>query len=431
MKVHSLILLSLLPLLSSVNGLAQLNLPADEALSSQAQNHYALFIDHYKGDKYPVARKHFSWLIHETPAIHESIYINGIKMYSALASDEANTKAEIHQDSVLILYDLRIKHFNNEKEQMDRKASAAYNYLRSRQERVDELFAIFERTYELNGKDVGVNNLATYMDVTRKYHLHQPLSQGEILMRYFRVIDAIDYKEKQQDEEGKYDKVRALATKILLEIIDVTCDLIKQDLAPRMKTDPSMAPRIISLSLSQQCTSEPYFEEAVEIFIKEKPDYTLIRYAALKAAERGETEKAYAYFNQAIELTQDASKKAQIYLDMATIESKLGHKAEARKKAEKALSIDPKLSKAYKLIGDLYFMSINDCKKEQSQVEDRAIYWAAYDMYQKAGDTDAMNKAAEQFPTISDIFTEDREEGQMIEVKCWINTTTTIRRRKE
>ncbi|ELR68698.1 hypothetical protein C900_05881 [Fulvivirga imtechensis AK7] len=417
-------------LLSSSSLYAQLNLPADEGLSNRAQSEYAQLSDQMRFDNYKAAKKHLAWLLKNTPELHESIYINGIKVYQQFADDEENPNAQLHQDSVLVLYDLRMKYYDNEKSLIDRKASTAYKYYRTRPEKTEDLFRIFERTYELNGKDVGVNNLATYMDVTRKYNEVKPLGTDEILSRYYRVLDAIDQKEQQGGNGETYEKIRGIATKILLEIVPIDCDFIQKELAPRMQKDPSMAKRIVSLSLSQSCTGRTFFTDAVKLLIKENPDYALLRFLAIKEAEKGNMTEAIKYFNEAINATNDKSKKAQVYYDIAARMSQ-NNKPEARNYAEKALQTDPEFKKAYKLIGDLYFNSFNDCKEEKSMVSDRAIYWLAYDMYQKSGDQEAMNNAAGQFPTMSDIFTENKEEGKTISIGCWINKSTTIRRRKE
>lgn len=414
-------------LLCPIITFSQLKLPEDEALKNKAQSELAQFSDNFKFNNYGAARKHLSWLIANTPDIHESIHINGIKIYQQLVDDTTNTNISDHQDSLLLLYDLRIKYYRNEKDLTDRKASAAYKFYRTRPDKTEELFRIFERTYELNGKDVGINNLATYMDVTRKYHQLQKMSDEEILKRYYRVLDAIDHKEQQSGDSETYEKIRSIATKILLEIIPIDCDFIEKNLVPRMQKDPTMSLRVVSLSLSQNCNSRKFFIEAVKLVIEKNPDYTLIRYAAMKAAEDGNMQEALEYFNAALKATDDRTRKAQIHYDIAV---RTTDKSEARRYALKALETDPNFKKAYKLIGDLYYNSYNDCKQEKSMINDRAVYWVAYDMYEKAGDQEAMNNAAAQFPTMSDIFTENKEEGKQITVDCWINKSTTIRRRK-
>jgi hypothetical protein len=93
------------------------------------------------------------------------------------------------------------------------------------------------------------------------------------------------------------------------------------------------------------------------------------------------------------------------------------------------LAFYPSYTDAYKLIGDLYMTSFDDCKGGQSKVLDRGVFIAAYDMYQKSGNGEAMSAAKAQFPSIAEIFSENYEEGQVIKVDCWINQSVKIERR--
>jgi hypothetical protein len=65
----------------------------------------------------------------------------------------------------------------------------------------------------------------------------------------------------------------------------------------------------------------------------------------------------------------------------------------------------------------------------ESKVKDRSVFIAAYKMYKNAGDSDAMSRAKEQFPSIEDIFNEGKLEGDIIQVNCWINESVTLERR--
>ena len=73
--------------------------------------------------------------------------------------------------------------------------------------------------------------------------------------------------------------------------------------------------------------------------------------------------------------------------------------------------------------------SFDACKQEKSQVDDRAIFIAAYNEYKKAGYAAGMKNAQNQFPSIENIFSEGREEGDAITIGCWINTTVLLERR--
>jgi hypothetical protein len=62
-------------------------------------------------------------------------------------------------------------------------------------------------------------------------------------------------------------------------------------------------------------------------------------------------------------------------------------------------------------------------------VQSRAVFLAAYDMYAKGGDNKGMSNAKAQFPSITDAFTLNKKEGEVLNVGCWIGGTTTLRLR--
>ena len=61
--------------------------------------------------------------------------------------------------------------------------------------------------------------------------------------------------------------------------------------------------------------------------------------------------------------------------------------------------------------------------------EDRLVYLAAYDMYQRAGESKKMASAKDQFPSKEDIFLVNWTAGDTQRVGCWINESVTIRTR--
>jgi hypothetical protein len=106
-------LVGLIVILFIGNANAQWNWPDDKA---KAETKNALYTDSFKQGNFRAAANHLSWLLINAPDLNKSIYINGVKIYDGLAS-EATDEAQkvVYQDSVLLLYDLRIKHFNQER----------------------------------------------------------------------------------------------------------------------------------------------------------------------------------------------------------------------------------------------------------------------------------------------------------------------------
>ena len=109
--------------------------PAGQEEKAQEKN--ALYTDAFKQGNYRKAANNLSWLLANAPDLNTSIYINGVKIYDGLASEEKDpTKKEVYEDSVMALYDLRIKYFDNEAYVLNRKAFDAYKYFKDDQKTI-------------------------------------------------------------------------------------------------------------------------------------------------------------------------------------------------------------------------------------------------------------------------------------------------------
>lgn len=406
------------------------NWPEDKA---KAETKNALYTDALKANSYRVAANHLYWLLVNAPDLNSSIYINGAKIYAGLAEEEKDkAKQTVFADSALLMYDLRIKYFNDEADVLNRKAYEAYKYYKDNSAKYDELLQLFKKAFEMNGKDVlGVNTIA-YMDVLRRAKLSGgTMTDEEILAEYDAISTALDAQiaAKNSPTLVSYkDKIDAM----LSEIVTVDCAFIENNLGPRLKSNPedvANAKKIISLSLTGKCTESPLFMEAAKIVHQKEPNYAIARVIALRAKGDGDFETAAKYFEQALTLTDQNTQKADVYMELADIASRRGQKSTSRDYALKAVGADPSRNEAYTFIGDLYFKSYEQCKGGENIVHDRGVFLAAYEMYKRGGASARMANAKEQFPSAEEIFTYNMEVGQQMTVGCWINETVTIQKR--
>jgi len=192
-----------------------------------------------------------------------------------------------------------------------------------------------------------------------------------------------------------------------------------------------MARKIMGLSLSARCTDADVFLKAAIVVQENEPSYGIAKVIGAKYAGAGNYEEAEKYYHMCLQLTDDNTKKADIYFELGRQYVQLGRKSDARSNLLKAVSVDPSRTKSYKIIGDLYMTSYNECKKGESRVEDRAIFIAAYNMYKKSGDQKSMASAKSQFPSMEELFNEELSEGESFKVGCWINQIVTLQRRPE
>jgi len=408
----------------------------EDAATAKEKN--AIYTDMMKNENYQGAIQPLEWLLANTPDLNASIYINGTKIYDELQEKETDAaKKKEYQDRVLALYDERVKYFNDEADVMNRKAFQAYKYLKDDKARYQELYDLFEKTFELNGDDVMVNNLVAYMDVIRRYRAAGgSLTDDQVLEKYGRTMAILDKNVADYEKAGKstesLEKNRDFINRMLTGMVTMDCAFIEEKIGPALEADPTdlaLAKRIIALSLTYNCSKSPIFLTAAQTVQAQEPTYSVAKIIAIKYDAAKDYDEANKYYAEALELAETNEQKAEIHYGLANHYRARGMKSNSRASALAAVSADPSMKEAYKVIGDLYMMSYDDCRQGVSKVDDRAVFLAAYDMYAKAGDRRSMANAEKQFPSMEEIFELSLKEGQEIKLGCWINTTVTLKRR--
>ena len=421
-------------IVAAQNGGSAWNWPPDPDMESQAKAKNALYNDSRKMGNYQEAVPHLTWLLNNCPDLNPSIYINGAKIYEALVDLEKDEATKgVYQDSALIMYDLRIKHFGREGYVLNRKASKAYKYYKGDKSKYTELMELFDKVFELNGPKVLDNNTIGYFDIVRRKKLTGgDISEEKILEVYERVNEVIDQKIKAKKNVDRLNQYKSTIDGMLAAIIKIDCDFIANKLGPKFEADPSdlkMAKSIVGHALNSKCTELPVAIKAAETVYEREPEYGVALLIAFKSRQNKDYDNAIKYFNEAINLTEDNSKKGDAYIEIGNLYRLRGNKAKAREQYKKAVGADPSKKEAYTYIGDLYFGSFTDCAQKESMVTDRGVYMAAYKMYKLAGNSSRMSKAKEQFPSAEEIFTENREVGSSMSVGCWINETVVVDKR--
>lgn len=430
-------LFTLLVLLSSLS-IAQegWNWPEDPNMKTEAMERQAYYKLLIAQSKYAEAMVPLNWLYDNNPNLNPSIYIQGADCMKELIKGTTDkTRKVALQDSLLWMFDKRIEYFDNDASTMDRKAYEAFKIHYRTPSKYAMLYDIYSKAYEMNGPEISTFNLNPYMLLAKQYHLSAPdkMPAEKVLDIHTQISDIIEIKRKNGGNASKLDKEQSKTDAWLSSIEGIlTCDFIGEKLVPKFRenpTDLNTAKKIFKYSLEAKCTDQTYFLEASEPVFKEKPTYTLANAIGNRYLANGEINKGLDYHSEALKLASTPEEKYDSYMGQAIANSKLGNKSRARSLAYEALSAKPGSSQAYNLIGNLYFTSFDDCKEEKSQVEDRAIFIAAYDMYQKAGNTKQMAAAKEQFPSLENIFNEGKEEGDELTIGCWVNTTVKLQKR--
>jgi len=198
------------------------------------------------------------------------------------------------------------------------------------------------------------------------------------------------------------------------------------------KSDAIWLKRAASRMDSKECSDDPFFVTLVEALHTLDPSADSAYYLGLLNDKSGNADEALRYYEESIALETDNYRKAKILLKIANKFKVAGRKSSARNYANKALSYQPSLGRAYLLIANMYADSANNCG--DTQFNKRAVYWLAADLARKAGNVDnslskIARRTAESYtgraPSKTDIFTEGNE-GVVIKFDCWINRSVTV-----
>ena len=413
---------------------------------AKAEEKVAIYTDAVTQKNYAAAVPALQWMLRTAPKWNTRLYVDGVTIYDWLASSEKDLKKKaVYVDSLDILHDLRIQNCGDEINVLNRKAIYAAKYNAQNKEKVGGVLALFDQVFEKSGNNVLDGNLPVYMTViqlNQKYN--KSLTEDQILERYDRVIAVLDAKiakargENKQGEVDKFIKTKAQVDDILVNIegLKFDCAFVKEKLEPKFNANPNdlgLAKRIfIFMTKDGKCIDDPLWLKAAEKVHETSPDFGLAINMAKVYAKNGNLDRAQALLEEAEKLATNNEDKLKVQMTAGDLASTRGSKAAAREAYRKVIALDPSGKdgkEAYEKIGDLYMASGKDCAKLVSKAEDRLVYLAAFEMYQRAGNGQKMGVAKSNFPAKEEIFEVNWKVGESKSTGCWVSEVVTIRTR--
>lgn len=440
MKMIKASLFSVAILFVSVAGWAQckeFKWPADKA---KAEESLAIWGDALKQGHFRAATAPLQWMLTNAPDWNTKLYVEAAQAYDGLASKETDAaKKKVLVDSLMLIYDMRLKYCGDEVNVINRKAASNVKFNINDKTKSVELLGLYDRVYEISGNNVNDNNLEAYMSVIYVNFMTQKnLNEDQIFQRYDKLISVIDFKIAKAQQENKtadvdrYKKIKSNVDDKLIKMVKVDCAFVKKNLEPKFKANPTdvgMAKKIFEFMLKDKCTDDPLWVEAAELVHKTTPDFALAKVLGAKYLQNKSAEKAEPLLTEAMTLATTPADKAEVSVLLGDMENTKGNKTAARENYRKASGLDPANKDGFEKIGDLYYFSFNDCKKGQSLAEDRLVYLAAYEMYAKAGNQQKMAQAKSQFPSVTELFELNWKEGDSKKITCWVGETVVLRTR--
>jgi len=437
-----LVLVVVVLLISAVSSWAQCSeykWPADPAKAEKAVDVIKAAL---KDQNYKAATGSIKYMLTNVPQWHSDLYVYSLDVYDKLASQELDPSTKQNYiDSLMLIYDLRIKSCGDEMNVLNRKAISAYKYNGQNKDKVADVLALFDKTYEVSGNNVLDNNLDWYMGIVKNnVDLLKNLNEDQIMQRYNKIMDVIEAKVKKAQEQNKsgdiekYKKVTTAVDAKLAKVVKMNCAFVKKNFEPKFKANPndvSLAKKIYQAMLADKCSSDPIWFQAAELLHSTSPDFAVTKELGLGYIQAKNFDKAAPLITELQGKATTPAEKSWVEILKGDVEYQKGNKAGARDLYKQASTIDPAGKDCYEHWGDLYMSSVTECVKTPGSAESKLVYIAAYEMYKKALVKEKMEQSYNQLPTVTDLQKAGWKNGEVKKIACWIDENVTLKVRKE
>ncbi len=393
----------------------------------------------YKNNSVKDAIGPWRWVFNNCPQASQNTYIDGVNMmeYFMKKAKTEDAKSK-YLDTMMMIYDQRIKYFGREGYVLGRKGSDLFKYA---PEDYEKAYHIFKKSIELRGNKSESFVLVYYFRTVTKMVDAGKLDKTQILDAYDKLMNIIDYNiNASQNDPKELSAWENVKGNIELSFEPyATCDDLVDMFSKKFQANPDdveLLKKITDMLDKKGCTDSDLFFEASVKLNKLEPSPRSSYMIAKMLVKKEKLQEAIPYLEDALNIDEDGV-KADVYLLLASVYRQLKNFPTARKYARQVLDLRPDDGNAYLIIGDMYAASANECG--DNDLTKKAAYWAAVDMYQKAKQVDpeiadiAQNRIevySKQFPKTETIFFYDLKEGDPYTVDCWINERTTVRAAK-
>ncbi|MCD4768781.1 MAG: hypothetical protein K8R35_01265 [Bacteroidales bacterium] len=404
--------------------------------SVNCRKNLSLYKTYYDQKNYDMALGFWRKSYTECPLASKNMYLHGIRMYKTLFKQ---TKEKSYIDSMILVYDSRVKYFGEASYVQGRKGLDLWEIGSEDLELLQLSYTTLGDAISLKPRNANPMTLTIYMAATQKLFEQELISNEVVINNYGFVGDILDARIKAVNRGGDINAKKNIDA-IFKASGAGTCDGLIPLFTDKVAATPDdidLLKKVIGLLGDAGCNdSDLYYITAENLYKLEKSALAAYHLAEMNTDKMNYTKAEY-YYKESVDLEEDNIKKSSYYTKMATIRLSQKDNKTARDYAKSATILDPENGTAFMLIGNAYA----GIKISNDEFENQAVYWVAVDFFEKAKKIDPKlsDIVDEYILSCSMVFPKKDEgffrsiinEGVAYHVGGWINENTTVRWRKE
>ena len=396
--------------------------------------------DQVKVGNYGAAFNYWKIAYNECPQSSQNLYIDGARIYGFFIGVEKDPeKKEALIDTLMMIYDRRMKYFDQKGNILGRKAVDLLKYRATNIASVEEAYKYLKESISLMKNKSSMTVIDAFMASTIALFNSGRLSDMEAIENYSASTDIIDFTLAENPADSIARTVREKIHRNFNASSAPSCQSLIKYFKPKYqaeKNNVTFLRKLVSYLADAGCYEDPMYIQASEALYKQEPSalaaFSLARLAVIKE----NYSKAVTYYKEAIEKEQDKSNKAEYYYQLGWVTfEKFNDAQTARKYALQAINLKHGWGEPFLLIGDMYAKAV-DCFADE--FKKNTVYWVAVDKYNQAKEVDpsVSEKADDRikvysayFPDAETLFFNGLKVGDQYKIGCWINEKTTVKAR--
>ena len=408
---------------------------------------YTIYDQFYKQKDYKSALDPWYKVYHKYPKSTINLYIQGANIYRGLIAQTSDwTKKDAYIDSLMSMYDQRVKYFGEKGFVYAHKGTDYLTYkLQNESLTEDQVKTILKKGYDILGQaidlqkeDADVAGLVVYMQATKRLFTMGELPQDKVAVNYQKVSKIIDSGLAKAPDDPKYKKAKELVDNLFQTSGAADCKSLIALYEPQfdqISKDEDALKKMLRVLEHQDCTESDLFAKASEKLYDMDPSPEAAFNMARLFVKNNQFAKAKEFYKHAIDGETDKVLQAKYYYELALYTyAKEKNYQEAHDYLKKAIADNPKSGRAYILMGDIYAQYSKNYGK--NDFEHKTLYWLAVDYYNKAKRADPdvfttanqkINLYSQYFPDKESLFFQGFQIGQPYKIGSWINESTKIR----
>ena len=410
-------------------------------------NNLSMYNEFYKQHDYKSALTPWKKVYRKYPKSTLNLYIHGANMYDEFLNKSANwDDKNMYIDSLMSVYDRRIKYFNQKGYVRGRQGTDLLKYkLDNENLDDDQLKSILKKGYgyleesiQLEKNETEVAVLVVFMQATKRLFIMGEFPKDKVAENYQTCSDIADNYLKDEPDSEKYITTKSLIDQLFQTSGAADCEALISLYEPRfteISKNIDELKKMLRILDRRECTESELFAKASEKLYDIEPSAEAAFNMARLFFKRKEFNKAKEYYLNAIGAETDKELLSKYYYELAMFTFvKESDFQKARDYSRKAIENNPNSGRAYILIGDIYAQYSK--RYGESDFEHQSLYWLAVDYYQKAKQVDPevfatanekINIYKRYFPDKETLFFQNFQDGQSYKIGSWINETTKAR----